>query len=67
MKTALIALTRGPARAGWFARARRRILLWIEVTNGRRLLARLDDRQLRDIGIDRETAQREARRPFWDI
>jgi uncharacterized protein YjiS (DUF1127 family) len=31
----------------------------------RRLLARLDDRQLRDIGISRIDAMREAVKPFW--
>lgn len=29
-------------------------------------LAELDERLLRDIGIDRQTAMREAERPFWD-
>lgn len=31
----------------------------------RRALARLDDRLLRDIGIDREQARREVAKPFW--
>jgi uncharacterized protein YjiS (DUF1127 family) len=30
------------------------------------VLGALDDRMLRDIGIDRATAHREAGRPFWD-
>jgi uncharacterized protein YjiS (DUF1127 family) len=30
------------------------------------VLAELDDRLLRDIGIDRQAAMREAERPFWD-
>lgn len=33
----------------------------------RQFLARLDDRTLADIGIDRETALREAGRPIWDL
>ena len=33
----------------------------------RRELAQLDDRALADIGLDRDTAQAEARRPVWDI
>lgn len=32
----------------------------------RRRLAELDDRQLRDIGLTRAEAAREARRHFWD-
>ncbi len=33
----------------------------------RRQLARLDDRALADIGLTREEALREARRPLWDV
>lgn len=33
----------------------------------RLLLEELDDHMLEDIGIDRATAHREARRPFWDL
>ncbi|WP_372599391.1 DUF1127 domain-containing protein [Amphritea sp.] len=32
----------------------------------RRLLRQLDDRALKDIGVTRSEALREARRPFWD-
>ncbi len=32
----------------------------------RRALADMSDHQLRDIGLDRETADAEANRPFWD-
>lgn len=31
----------------------------------RRQLAELDDRLLRDIGVERTDALREARKPFW--
>lgn len=33
----------------------------------RQFLARLDDRALADIGLDRKTAQREANRAIWDM
>ncbi len=33
----------------------------------RRALARLDDRALDDIGLNRDTALSEARRPVWDV
>jgi uncharacterized protein YjiS (DUF1127 family) len=32
-----------------------------------RALARLDDHLLRDIGITRQEADREAMRPVWDV
>jgi uncharacterized protein YjiS (DUF1127 family) len=38
---------------------------WLERCRQRRALAALDDRLLRDIGITRAQAQREAARPFW--
>jgi uncharacterized protein YjiS (DUF1127 family) len=40
---------------------------WIEVARERRALARLTDRDLRDIGLDPERARLEADRPFWDL
>ncbi len=33
----------------------------------RRVLARLDDTRLCDLGISRADAQREATRPVWDV
>lgn len=42
-----------------------RIFVWVTLARSRRDLARLDDRALRDIGIDRATAAEEAARPFW--
>ncbi len=44
-----------------------RLLHWQDVANQRRELRELDARSLRDIGIKREDALREARRTFWDI
>lgn len=39
--------------------------LWYDRFRQRRHLARLDERLLRDIGIDRVAAMREASKPFW--
>lgn len=39
--------------------------LWIERRRQRLALARLDDRLLRDIGIERADANREIAKPFW--
>ena len=41
------------------------IARWIERARQRRALAALDDHTLRDIGITRVEAVREAGRPFW--
>ena len=41
------------------------ILLWMERAEQRRQLARLDDHLLKDIGVTRPEAAREAAKPFW--
>ena len=53
-------LARLPIRA-WLRLAER----WIERCRTRRALARLDDHLLRDVGISRAEAAREAANPFW--
>ncbi|MEM6492006.1 MAG: DUF1127 domain-containing protein [Pseudomonadota bacterium] len=49
-----------------FAAIREQLSLWISVSRGRSQLARMDDRMLADIGVTREQAMVEAKRPFWD-
>ena len=39
--------------------------LWIRNYRTRRRLSQLDDRMLRDVGIDPITADREANKKFW--
>jgi uncharacterized protein YjiS (DUF1127 family) len=39
----------------------------LKVRRERRMLLRLDDRALKDMGFDRGAAYSEAQRPFWDI
>lgn len=39
---------------------------WRERARQRAILATLDDRMLRDVGIDRASASREAGKPFWE-
>jgi uncharacterized protein YjiS (DUF1127 family) len=41
------------------------VLLWHERVKSRRTLAMLDDRMLRDVGIDNATARQESGQPFW--
>ena len=49
-----------PVAASWMLFA-----TWIERARQRNALAKLDDRQLRDIGITRIDAARECEKPFW--
>ena len=42
------------------------LLRWHELARQRRALLRLDDSMLKDIGLTRADALREAERPFWD-
>jgi uncharacterized protein YjiS (DUF1127 family) len=42
-----------------------RIRLWRHRARSRRQLLWLDERQLRDIGLDRLTVREEAYKPFW--
>jgi uncharacterized protein YjiS (DUF1127 family) len=42
-----------------------RLLRWQEVARQRRALLAFSDDMLKDIGISRAEAEREAHRPFW--
>ena len=42
-----------------------RLLAWQDRARSRRMLRGLDDHMLRDIGIDRGTAENEGSTPFW--
>ena len=55
-----------PGLAAWTRRAIELVLGWQEVARHRRALLELDERLLKDIGITRADAEREASRPFWD-
>ena len=46
-------------------RAVDRILLWMERARQRRLLDALSDHMLKDMGLSRFEADREARKRFW--
>jgi len=55
-----------PQAAFVVKQVRRLVTHWATLRRERLDLAELDDRMLRDIGIDRITARREAERPFWE-
>ena len=38
---------------------------WLRRSSERHVLAGLNDRQLRDIGLDRQLVQSEVTKPFW--
>lgn len=40
---------------------------WVCVAHERHRLSQLDERMLRDIGVDEASAAQEASRPFWDV
>ncbi len=45
----------------------RHYLACVSIARERRRLLALDERELKDIGVDRVDAVREANRDFWDI
>ena len=56
----------GPRLAVWTRRGIELVLSWQEVARQRRALLALNEHMLKDIGITRADAEREASRPFWD-
>jgi len=61
------AITRrsGGAPQNRLAHLGRLLRLWLRRARARRELADLDEDQMRDTGISREAARREAEKPFW--
>ncbi len=43
-----------------------KIQFWREISRQRKQLSKMSDYLLKDIGISRTEADREAKRPFWD-
>lgn len=44
-----------------------RFIVALSLRRQRKALARLDDRLLDDVGLDRDAALAEAARPVWDV
>jgi uncharacterized protein YjiS (DUF1127 family) len=53
------------AAAAGVAWAARLPLIWLRRVRNRHELARLDETQLRDVGLKPEIVRREAAKPFW--
>ena len=53
------------AAAAGIAWAARLPLIWLRRLRNRHELARLDEAQLRDVGLNPEVVRREATKPFW--
>lgn len=51
--------------AGWIDSASNLLARWIDASRSRQTLDDLDEHMLRDIGITRDEALREARKFFW--
>jgi uncharacterized protein YjiS (DUF1127 family) len=60
-------LGRQRPQAGVWSSARNRLLAMVQARRSRRVLARMDDHMLADIGLGRGDAMMEAARPMWDI
>jgi len=41
------------------------LMEWLRRSRSRAVLARLTDRELRDVGLTRAEAERESGKPFW--
>lgn len=54
-----------PVAARWAMAFAVTLTKWDSRYRTRKALARLDDAQLADIGLERDVAYTEARRPFW--
>jgi uncharacterized protein YjiS (DUF1127 family) len=62
--------SRRPVTARVAGRVRRLlhvVELALEIRRERRMLLRLDERALRDMGLDRGQVHAEAHRPFWSL
>ncbi|GLQ06256.1 DUF1127 domain-containing protein [Sneathiella chinensis] len=52
-------------KSGFTAKVLASLLLWQERASMRAQLAQLDEENLIDMGISRQDARTEARKPFW--
>lgn len=62
MSASLQSLSRTVFRARRFS-----LLTYLQLARQRRELAQMDDAKLNDLGLTRDDALTEARRPIWDV
>jgi uncharacterized protein YjiS (DUF1127 family) len=55
----------GAAQAAWWVRASDVLARWLDASRSRQTLDELDEHLLRDIGLTRDEARREASKFFW--
>jgi len=67
MDTIATTRRRTAARLPTWPEAARRVRLWLDVWSERRMLARLDDRALADLGLTPADVRREAARAPFDL
>jgi len=53
------------AATGWIDSASNALVRWLDASRSRQSLDQLDEYLLRDIGLTREDARREASKFFW--
>jgi uncharacterized protein YjiS (DUF1127 family) len=56
---------RDAAGSGWVTRASNVLARWLDASRSRQTLDELDEHMLRDIGLTRDEARREASKFFW--
>jgi uncharacterized protein YjiS (DUF1127 family) len=56
-----------PSLRAWLVEGVHTLFAWHERARSRKQLAGLNDRLLRDIGVDRATAARELGKRFWEV
>lgn len=66
--TTLPALARTPwaALGETLGRLHERLARWRETARGRRRLAAMDSRAIKDLGLSRADVWREVNKPFWE-
>ena len=63
--TSMEIVRRHNSKSAWFSGAMDTVRLWFARRHEREILAGMDDRMLRDIGLSPGDAHWEYRKPFW--
>ena len=63
--TSIEVIRRHESKSAWFSGAMDTVRLWLARGREREILAGMDHRMLRDIGLSPADVHREYRKPFW--